>query len=181
MQKVTEEKMTYPIRGPVPYTLRKTLILVEDKRFYYHFGIDLLATARAVLVNLSEMRYAQGGSTITQQLARTLYLHRRKTLARKIAELFIAFWLELRMTKVEILAMYMDRVYMGQRIDGTTIRGFHEASVYYFGVSLGCTNSVQQAHLVGMLKGPNIYKPFSELGSKRRDEVLNLMERARIT
>src|SRR5580658_7317094 len=104
-------------------TLIEALIVTEDKRFFNHFGIDPIAICRAFITNLTEKRRSQGGSTITQQLARTLYLHRRKTFTRKIVEIFIAFYLELKYSKKRILGKYIKEVYMGQYKNGKPIKG----------------------------------------------------------
>lgn len=155
--------------------LVKTVILIEDRRFYRHLGIDLIATARATMVNLQEGRYAQGGSTITQQLARAMYLTPKKTLARKLVEAAIAFWLEVTTSKTNILRMYFSRVYMGQNADGKPIRGFWNAARYFFKKPLWDLTVAEQATLVAMLRGPNLYKPGSALGLARRTLVLGVM------
>lgn len=154
--------------------LFKTIVLTEDHRFYHHFGIDPIAVARAIAVNLHDRKYSQGGSTITQQLARNLYLTPKKTLIRKVKEMFIAFWLELKYTKPQILQMYVDNVYMGNH-DGEKIKGFDKAAVCYFDKSLRHMSVAQIAALVAMLRGPNLYKPTSPIGIARRVLVLGRM------
>lgn len=148
------------------------IVLIEDHRFWKHRGVDLIATMRALLVNLREKRYAQGGSTITQQLARTLYLSPRKTLLRKLRELMLAFWIELTMSKQQILRLYMSAVYLGHRPNGTPIRGFRQASIHWFNKLPRNLTVAEQASLVAMLKGPNIYHPRSQRGIARTLFVL---------
>lgn len=163
------------IRVHAPHLLTKALLLTEDRRFYQHHGIDLVSTLRAFLVNLNARRYAQGGSTITQQLARTLYLHNRKTLWRKAREAFYAVWLELKYSKAQILRMYVSKVYMGQKRSGQPILGFDDAAHWYFKKSLNGCDLAEQAALIAMLKGPGIYGPRSAAGVARRTAVLALM------
>ena len=114
----------------LPASLPHAVIATEDRRFYSHFGIDLLGLARAVTVNLGAGRIVQGGSTISQQLAKNLFLTPERTLKRKIQEVLLAFWLEWRFSKDEILGLYLNRVYFGA---GTY--GVEAASRKYFGVS----------------------------------------------
>lgn len=154
--------------------LIQTIIVIEDSRFRKHHGIDLLAILRAFFINLKYKSYRQGGSTITQQLARTLYLNTKKNLRRKILEISIAFYLELTMTKDEIMAKYLSEVYMGQ-FKGKPIKGFEDASLYYFKKPLKGTTIGEKATLVAMLKGPNLYKPNSKAGRVRRLKVLDQM------
>lgn len=160
--------------------LSNIIVLVEDRRFYKHVGIDLVAILRAFLINIREGRYAQGGSTITQQLARTLYLTPKKTILRKIKEIFIALWLEFRYDKGTILRLYTENVYMGQRKDGTEIRGFEAAAWTYFHVALNHTSMTQKAALVAMLRGPNTYRPSSKKGTARQAIVLGMMLEANL-
>lgn len=155
--------------------LTRTIVLVEDRRFYRHSGIDFVATLRAIIVNLRERRYAQGGSTITQQLARTLYLDTKKNLKRKIKEAFIALWLEFKLSKTEILDLYLSKVYMGQRGNESSIIGFREAALCYFKKDLEDATVVEQAALIAMLKGPNAYHPRSAKGIARRAMILGVM------
>jgi len=97
----------------LPETLTLAVFAVEDRRFYSHFGVDLIGTARAALANIRAGRVVQGGSTITQQLAKNLFLSPDRTLRRKAQEMMLALWLEQRFTKDEILALYLNRVYFG--------------------------------------------------------------------
>ena len=152
----------------------KTLLLIED-RFFTHIGVDIVSIVRAIVVNFQEGRFAQGGSTITQQLARTLYLTNKKTITRKIKETLIAFYLELTLSKKRILFIYMKNVYMGQDKKGKRISGFLEAARFYFDKSIRKLSVAEYAALVAMVKGPNIYKPSSAPGTARRIMVLGKM------
>ena len=136
--------------------LYKIIILIEDKRFYRHHGIDLFAILRAFFINLRHLSYRQGGSTITQQLARNIYLSSEKTVWRKLKEVFIAVWLEFNLTKAQILKTYVENVYMGHH-QGKPIIGMENASLCFWGLKLEETNYVQKIILVAMLKGPNKY------------------------
>lgn len=157
-------------------TLIKALILTEDRRFYSHFGIDLFSICRAFLVNLQEGRRVQGASTITQQLARTLYLDNRKTIWRKIKEVFIAFWLEYKFkSKEDLLLCYMGQVYMGHNSKGEIMHGFHWASWHYFKKYPQDLDIAEQAAIIAMIKGPNLYKPSSSVGTARRIMILGKM------
>lgn len=156
-------------------TLSRAIVAVEDHRFFSHWGIDPISIGRAFFVNLNERRRAQGGSTITQQLARTLYLHTRKTFTRKLIEVVLAFYLEIRYSKEHILDMYMDQVYMGHNNRGRPIKGFVKAAQHYFHKTLLELSIAEQAALVAMLKGPNIYRPNTAQGTARRIFVLSMM------
>jgi Membrane carboxypeptidase (penicillin-binding protein) len=111
----------------VPPSIINALLSSEDKNFTRHIGIDLAGIARATVRNISQMSISEGGSTITQQLARTLYLSPERSWTRKIKEMFIALWIERVRTKDEILQMYLNSVYMGNGL-----YGFASASKYYF-------------------------------------------------
>lgn len=154
-------------------TISHMLIRVEDRRFYTHRGIDLRAIARAFLANIKARRYVQGGSTITQQLVRTLYLNRQKTLFRKLTEIIVALWIETQMSKEEILRKYMSSIYMGHR-NGRAVRGLEEASNVWLGKAIDDTDWNEKAQLVAMVKGPNLYVPGSYRGDARAKLVRNL-------
>jgi membrane peptidoglycan carboxypeptidase len=148
-------------------SLEQILILVEDKRFFSHCGIDPLAILRSIWVNFKRGRYAQGGSTITQQLARRLFLTSEKKLSRKIKEAYYAIGLEGLLDKRGILTLYMDSVYMGT-INGQDVIGFADASQAYFGKALIDLIESEKIALVAMVKGPNLYRPNSKRGLERQ-------------
>lgn len=132
----------------------ETLLQSEDKRFYYHFGIDPIAFVRAMAINISQGQYVQGGSTITQQLAKNMYFSFEKKLARKVAELFVAFQLEKMYSKDDILAMYCSLAYFGENCYGVK-----QASQYYYSVSPSQLDRQQSQQLVEALKAPSVHNP----------------------
>ena len=146
----------------LPPQLPQAVIATEDRRFYQHFGIDLIGFARAIVANLKAGRIVQGGSTITQQLAKNLYLSPERSFVRKLRELMLAIWLEARLSKDEILAAYLNRVYLG---DGTF--GVEAAARRYFGKSAHDISLTQAAMLAGLLKAPTRYAPTNDLALSR--------------
>jgi penicillin-binding protein 1A len=157
----------------IPDHMIKAALATEDRRFYDHFGIDLIGTLRALISNIRSDS-VQGGSSITQQLAKNLFLSSERTLDRKIKEAFLAIWLETNLTKDEILKMYFDRAYMG----GGTFGG-EAAAQYYFGKSIRDVSLAEAALLGGLFKAPTKYAPHNNPGisRKRTNEVLtNLVQ-----
>lgn len=132
----------------------ETLLNSEDRRFYYHFAIDPIALVRAVIANTFRGRYIQGGSTITQQLAKNMYFSFEKQMSRKVAELFVAFQLEKMYSKEDILALYCALAYFGQNCYGVK-----RAGGYYYGVEPADLNRQQSQELVRALKAPSVYNP----------------------
>jgi len=145
-----------------PDHLIKAVIATEDRRFYDHFGIDIAGTARAMVTNARAGGVVQGGSSITQQLAKNLFLSNERTLDRKIKEAFLAMWLEARLTKNEILKLYLDRAYMG----GGTF-GVDAASQYYFNKSARDVDLPEAAMLAGLFKAPTKFSPNVNLPAAR--------------
>jgi len=156
----------------MPDHLLKAVLATEDRRFYDHFGIDLIGTSRALLVNTRASGVVQGGSSLTQQLAKNLFLNNERSLDRKIKEAFLALWLETRLTKNEILKLYLDRAYMG----GGTF-GAAAAAEYYFGKSVRDVTLAEAAMLAGLFKAPTKYAPHVNLPAARAraNDVLNAM------
>lgn len=150
----------------------KALLATEDPRFFRHIGIDLKAISRAVFVNLTTFRSAQGGSTITQQLARDLFLSREKTLARKAQEAILALRIEQRYTKREILELYCNRIYFGQGR-----YGIEAASQFYFGKHARELSLPEAALLAGLSQRPEGYMPLKhpDRALSRRNHVLDRM------
>ncbi|TQV76340.1 transglycosylase domain-containing protein [Denitrobaculum tricleocarpae] len=138
----------------LPPHLPQAILAIEDRRFYSHFGIDLLGIARAMVRNVSAGRFVQGGSTITQQLAKNLFLSPDRTLKRKIQEALLAIRLEQRFTKDQILSLYMNRVFLG-----TGSFGFDAAARQYFGKPARDVTLYEAALLAGLLKAPSRYNP----------------------
>lgn len=167
-----EDRMLVSI-GEVPETLVNALILVEDKDFYQHHGVAPLSIARALLANISAGRTVQGGSTLTQQLVKNLYLTREKSLVRKAKEALMALVIDARYGKDEILEAYLNEVFLGQN-GATGVHGFGLASFFYFDRPLRELNVPEIATLVGMIKGPSYYNPrrYPERVAERRNLVL---------
>ncbi|MBL8697505.1 MAG: PBP1A family penicillin-binding protein [Alphaproteobacteria bacterium] len=158
----------------LPQHLVLALLATEDRRFYSHFGIDVFGLARAVYVNLRAGRLVQGGSTITQQLAKNVFLTHERTLDRKIQETLLALWLERHFTKDQILTIYLNRIYLG-----AATYGVEAAAQRYFGKSARRLNPHEAAVIVGLLKAPSRYAPTAsaERARQRAAEVLdNLAE-----
>ena len=160
----------------VPETLLDTLLLVEDRNFYFHSGISPFGILRALYTNLRAGRTVQGGSTLTQQLVKNMFLTRQKTLWRKVNEAIMALILEYRYSKDQLLEAYINEVYLGQNYPNG-IYGFGLAAEFYFGRTLEQLNYEQMAMLVGQVKGPSYYDPWRhpENALTRRDLVLKLM------
>ncbi len=145
-----------------PDNLIKATLATEDRRFYDHFGIDLAGTTRALVTNAQAGGVRQGGSSITQQLAKNLFLNNERTIERKVKEAFLAIWLETRLTKNEILKLYLDRAYMG----GGTF-GVDGAAHFYFNKSARDVNLQESAMLAGLFKAPTKYAPHINLPAAR--------------
>ena len=160
----------------VPDLFKDTLLLIEDRNFYQHRGVSPLAILRAFWVNLTAGRTVQGGSTLTQQLAKNMYLTHDRTLWRKANEAFIALVLDYRFSKDQIFEAYLNEIYLGQN-HATAVHGFGLASRFYFGKPLAELAPEQYALLIGIVKGPGFYDPrrFPERAQGRRDLVLRLM------
>ncbi|HHX10995.1 MAG TPA: PBP1A family penicillin-binding protein [Firmicutes bacterium] len=156
----------------IPEALKKAVVAVEDKRFFSHKGIDISSIARALWRNFKAREVVEGGSTITQQLAKNLFLTHERTLKRKVLEAIYTVKLEMRYTKEEILEMYVNIIYLGH---GTY--GCETASRLYFGKPVKQLTLAESAMLAGIIKGPEIYSPYHdmELAERRRAIVLNLM------
>jgi len=155
----------------------KMLLLIEDRRFFSHLGIDPRAIGRALVVNLYSGRTVQGGSTLTQQLVKNLFLNQEKRLTRKINEAFMSFLLEFHYDKKLILETYINEIYLGQ--DGRrAIHGFGLASEFYFGKPLKALSIDEMAIMIGMVKGASYYNPLRnpEHALERRNIVLNAMQ-----
>jgi penicillin-binding protein 1A len=145
-----------------PDHLIKAVLATEDRRFYDHFGVDIMGTLRALATNARAGGVVQGGSTITQQLAKNLFLSNERTLERKINEAFLSLWLEAHLTKNEILKLYLDRAYMGGGAFGVDA-----AAQYYFNKSARDVNLAEAAMLAGLFKAPSKYSPSVNLPAAR--------------
>ena len=156
----------------MPLHLKQAILATEDRRFFEHGGFDLFALARAVAVNLYAGRIRQGGSTLTQQLAKNIFLKPDRTVRRKVQELLLTFWLEANFTKEQIFTLYINRVYLG-----SGAYGFEAAARRYFGKPARRVTLLQAAVLAGLLKAPSRYSPLRdpEAARKRAGTVLKAM------
>ena len=153
----------------------KAVLATEDRRFFTHFGIDIFGTLRAIVENARANGVVQGGSSLSQQLAKLLFLSSERTIDRKIKEAFLALWLENHYEKKEILRLYLDRAYMGGGAHGV-----EAASQLYFGKSIREVSLAEAAMLAGMFKAPTRYSPHANLphARARANEVLDNMVEA---
>ncbi|MGF1727403.1 penicillin-binding protein 1B [Photobacterium nomapromontoriensis] len=170
-----EQRIFMP-REQFPDVLVDALLVTEDRDFYYHDGVSPLAIVRAMLVNLKAGRTVQGGSTLTQQLAKNIFLSRERSLWRKIREAYIAVIIDYRYSKDRILEAYLNEIYLGQN-GGKEVHGFALGARLYFGRPLQELRIDQQALLVAMAKGPSYYNPWRnpDRARQRRDLILRLM------
>jgi 1A family penicillin-binding protein len=166
-----ERRIFVPL-AHIPQALRDAVIATEDKRFYYHWGIDPIGIARAMVQNYRRGRLAEGGSTITQQLTKVLFLTPDKSMERKLKEAVLALELERRYTKDRILEMYLNQVYFGHGAYGV-----EAASRTYFGKSVSELTVREAALLAGLPRAPTSYSPFEhgEAAKRRREVVLRRM------
>ncbi|MGB6136644.1 MAG: penicillin-binding protein 1B [Shewanella sp.] len=167
----------------IPSSIVDALILVEDRSFYDHYGVNPLAIARAAMVNITAGRTVQGGSTLTQQLAKNFFLSSERSIVRKVREALMALIIDFRYSKDEILEAYLNEVYMGQD-KARGVHGMGLASQFYFGRPVGELTVSQQAFLVAVIKGPSYYNPwrYPDRAQERRDLVLRLlMENDKLT
>ena len=158
----------------LPKQLLQAVIATEDRRFYSHFGVDIIGVARAIIRNIKAGRVVQGGSTISQQAAKNLFLTPERTFKRKYQELILTLWLEHRFSKDQILSIYLNRVYLGS---GTY--GVDAAARKYFGVSARKLNIFQSAIIAGLLKAPSRLNPLTNAkGAVARGKLvlLNMVE-----
>ncbi len=172
---VAEERRVVPLKE-VPPDLLNAIIAIEDERFFEHRGVDPQGILRALLENLRKRRFAQGGSTLTQQLVKNFFLTREKSFRRKITEALMAFMIENRYSKDAILETYVNEIYFGNR-GVIEIHGVAEAALNFFSKDLGELNLSECALLAGMIQAPNRYSPLTKLKTslQRRDLVLEKM------
>ena len=158
----------------IPDVMIKATLATEDRRFFEHIGVDFLGTFRALVENIRANDVVQGGSTLTQQLAKNLFLSPERSIVRKLKEVYLSFWLESRLTKRQILKLYLDRAYMGGGAFGV-----EAASQFYFGKSVRDITMAEAALMAGLYKAPTKYAPHVNLprSRARANEVLsNLVE-----
>lgn len=161
----------------LPKNLTNAIIAIEDHRFYKHFGFDVFGFTRAVFTNVFRKRYAQGASTITQQVAKNIFLTPNKTVKRKVQELILALWLERKFSKNQIMALYLNRVYFGSGNYGA-----EAAANWYFNKGVHDLNLREAAILAGMLKAPNRYNPIlqKKAALERANVVLDAMKKYKL-
>lgn len=166
-----ENRVPVSIRQ-IPKDLQNAFVAVEDNRFYDHIGVDPKGILRAVVSNITSKEVAEGGSTITQQLAKNAYLTQERTMKRKIQEVFLALRLEQQYTKQEILELYLNQIYFGQGAYGV-----QAAAKTYFGKDVSELDTNECAVLAGIPKSPNYYSPLNsmEAAQKRKATVLDQM------
>ncbi len=171
-----EDRILVKLRDVSPFVIQ-SLLAVEDRKFYQHHGVNPLAILRAMIANIRYGKTVQGGSTLTQQLAKNFFLTPEKTLKRKIDEMCIAMLLEIYYDKNEILEAYLNEVYLGQDGD-RAIHGFGLASFFYFGRPLEELRAQEIALMIGMLRGASHYDPrhSAQRARDRRNLILKILE-----
>ena len=165
-----EEKRALIRLNDVPQVMKQAILAAEDDRFYQHGGVDYVGVARAAVANLQGRR--EGASTITMQVARTFFLTREKTLARKLSEVLLAFKIEANLTKDQILELYINQIFLGQRA-----YGFASAANVYFGKSFGELSLAEVVMLAGLLQVLSRQNPFvnAKRAQERQQYVLRRM------
>jgi penicillin-binding protein 1B len=146
----------------IPSSLWKSLIEIEDTRFLDHHGVDPISIARAIVVDVMAMKFKQGGSTLTQQLVKNLFLYNEKSIKRKFIELVYSIYLETQVEKEDILTAYFNEISWGS-LNGIQIKGFYSASVMYFNKKPSEMTDFEASILISMLKGPYYYSPINHL------------------
>lgn len=176
LEKESDQQRLFLKRSQFPEVMVDALLATEDRHFYQHDGVSPFAILRAFIVNFKAGRTVQGGSTLTQQLAKNLFLSQDRTLWRKMREAYIALIIDHRYSKDRILEAYLNEVYLGQN-GSDAIHGFGLAARFYFGQPIDELRIDQLALLVGMVKGPSYYNPirYPDRALERRDLVLRLM------
>lgn len=172
VREIKEEKENYTYIENLPQDYINAVIAVEDRRFYTHNGIDLISITRAVLTDIKEMKLVEGGSTITQQLAKNIYFTQKKEITRKVAEIFMAFEIEKVCTKDEIFELYVNTSYFGD--------GYYcvsDASNGYFDKQPIEMNLYECTLLAGIPNAPSVYAPTKnpDLAKQRQAQVLKKM------
>ena len=169
---INEQRRTYIPLEEVPEIVKKIFIVMEDVRFYEHSGVDLLGVTRAAIVNAKSHSIEQGGSTITQQLARNIFLTHERTWNRKIRELLYSYQLETKLTKDEILELYINAIYFQNGV-----YGIETAANYYFGRSIGRLSLAEIAFVSAIPNNPTLYDPITHFSQtkKRQARILQIL------
>lgn len=171
--RISSTSENYTKIDKIPQNLKNAVVAVEDKRFYKHSGVDLISIGRAIVANVKEGRIKEGGSTITQQLAKNLFLSGERTFERKFKEMILALEIESKYSKEEILEMYLNVVYFG-----SGAHGVQNASKVYFDKNVWELSLGECAMLAGLPQAPSAYNPkkYYDKAKIRQEVVLNLME-----
>ncbi|MBR3614299.1 MAG: transglycosylase domain-containing protein [Clostridia bacterium] len=172
IEEIKKEKENYIKFDKLPENYINAIVAVEDRRFFEHNGMDIISITRAIIKDIQTMSLAEGGSTITQQLAKNTYFTQKKELTRKIAEIFMAFEYEKVCSKEEILELYVNTIYFG---DGCYC--VYDASHKYFDKDPSDMNLYESTLLAGIPNAPSVYAPTKnpELAKQRQAQVLNKM------
>ena len=172
-----QNKEHYLKLDEIPRSLRQAIIAVEDSRFYSHSGFDISGIARATITNVEAGQIEEGGSTITQQLVKNLFLTQEQSFTRKIEELFLATSMERNFTKDQILELYLNTIYFG-----SSYYGIYDAAIGYFGVEPKELTLAECAMLAGLPNAPSLYSPYVDfmLAKKRQLIVIDAMVKAKI-
>lgn len=167
-----KEKENYTELSEMPAVYKEAVVAVEDHRFYKHKGIDLIAIGRAIISDIKAKEFVAGGSTITQQLAKNTYFTQEKKLERKIAEVFMAFEIESKLSKDEILELYLNTSYFGEGCYTVA-----EASDFYFDKEPRLMDKYESTLLAGIPNAPSVYAPTKnpDLAKQRQRQVLDKM------
>jgi len=171
-----ENREVIPLENISPF-IKQAVLATEDTDFYQHHGINIKGMFRAALKNAVTLSFSEGASTLTQQLARNLFLTKKKKISRKIAEIILALQIERKYTKNEILEMYLNQVYWGHNA-----YGIESAAQLYFGKHARDLNLAESAMIIGLLKGPELYSPFRNYSyaKQRQRTVLNRMAKLKV-
>ena len=170
------EKRSWTPLSAIPRNVALAVVASEDRRFFHHWGLDLLGIGRATVRNARARTVVEGGSTISQQLVKNLFLSHERSILRKLHEAVLALLVELRYPKEQILEFYLNQIYLGQR-GPWSLCGVEEASLYYFNKHVNELSLGEGALLAGIIPAPNRFSPYRdpELAIARRDEVLRDM------
>ncbi|MBP2651523.1 MAG: Peptidoglycan glycosyltransferase [Firmicutes bacterium] len=162
-------KLNYTQMKDIPLSLQQSIIAVEDNRFYRHYGFDIEGIIRATLVNIQSGELQEGGSTITQQLVKNLFLTHERTWVRKIEEVVLAIDMEARYSKEEILELYLNTIYFGS---GAT--GIADAADIYFGKTPAQLNLAESSLLAGLPNAPSLYSPYVDYSAAKQRQAIVL-------
>ncbi|MBP2645195.1 MAG: Peptidoglycan glycosyltransferase [Firmicutes bacterium] len=162
-------KVNYTRIKDIPLVLQQSIIAVEDNRFYHHYGFDIEGILRAMLVNLQRGEVEEGGSTITQQLVKNLFLTHERTWGRKLEEVILSIDMELRYSKEEILELYLNSIYFGS---GAT--GIADAAKIYFDKPPSELNLAESTMLAGLPNAPSLYSPYVDFAAAKQRQAVVL-------